>query len=123
MKKVLAFVLVLGMAACNNDNYEELYPSASGGGCDTTDMSFSTDIMPIMNQYCATSGCHTSTVRAGGYDFTMHSGVTLAVNNSRLLGAIKQQGGFSPMPQGMAKLSDCDISKIEAWINAGAPNN
>lgn len=124
MKKIIAFVCILGMAGCYSDNYEELYPETTGGsGCNTDNMSFATDIAPIINQYCATASCHNSTVKAGGYDFTTHAGVTLSINNNRLLGAIRQEGGFSPMPQGMAKLSDCNISKITSWVNAGAPNN
>ena len=43
------------------------------------------------------------------------------VDNGKLLGSIKHSPGFSPMPKGQAKLVDCDIEKIEAWVAAGAP--
>jgi hypothetical protein len=40
---------------------------------------------------------------------------------SRMLGALRGTAGFSAMPQGGTKLSDCDISKVEKWINSGFP--
>jgi hypothetical protein len=27
------------------------------------------------------------------------------------------------MPQNSGKISQCEIDKVQAWINAGAPNN
>jgi hypothetical protein len=39
------------------------------------------------------------------------------------VGAITHAPGFTPMPQGGAKLPACEIAKIKAWVDAGSPNN
>ena len=130
MKNILpiaASALII-LAGCYNDKADQLYPepTAGGGGntCDTTTMSFATDIKPIMDQYCATASCHNSSVMAGTYDFSKHSEVKrAAVTTNRLLGAINHQTGFSPMPSAMPKLSDCNINKITAWVNQGTLDN
>lgn len=123
----LAALATLVVAGCYNDKADQLYPApATGGGgntCDTTTMSYATDIKPITDQYCATASCHSSGVIAGGYNFSTHTGLKMAVTNNRLLGVINQQTGFSPMPQGMTKLTDCNINKITAWVNQGALDN
>ena len=38
-------------------------------------------------------------------------------------GSIKHDSGYKAMPQNATKLDDCRISKVEAWITAGALNN
>lgn len=40
-----------------------------------------------------------------------------------LVGNIRHDAGFPAMPQGGAKLDDCKIALIKAWVDAGAPNN
>jgi hypothetical protein len=45
------------------------------------------------------------------------------VNDGRLLGSIQHASGFSPMPEGSAKMNACNITKIRKWIQAGALNN
>ena len=47
----------------------------------------------------------------------------MSINTGLVLPAIKHANGVPPMPNGMPKLNDCDIAKIEAWINAGMPEN
>jgi len=39
-----------------------------------------------------------------------------------VLGDITQQSGFTPMPYGKPKISNCAINKITAWINQGFAN-
>jgi hypothetical protein len=36
---------------------------------------------------------------------------------------MNQTAGFKAMPQGGNKLDQCDINKIQKWVNAGALNN
>lgn len=91
--------------------------------CDTTNMTYSGSINPIIQQNCAISGCHTNATQAGGYSYETYTGLKAAVTNGRLLGAINHQAGYVAMPQSAAKLSDCDIAKITEWVAIGAPNN
>ena len=123
MKKLLITCIgVLALAGCYNDKAEELYPS-NAAACDTATVSFTTDILPILQQKCATSGCHDVTTIQSGYDFSKYSGAKLSVTNNKLLGVIRWESGFSQMPKAMPKLDDCSINKITRWINMGANNN
>lgn len=115
---------LLVLAGCYNDKEDQLYPEPpTGNTCDTAAMSYATHIKPITDQYCATASCHNSSVIAGGYDMSSYAGLKLAVTNNRLVGVINHANGFSPMPQGMSKLTDCNINKITAWVNQGALDN
>jgi len=92
-------------------------------GCDTAQLSFAADIMPVFQQNCALSGCHNTVTRAGGYAYTDYNGILQPIQSGRLLGAINHQAGYVPMPQNAPKLSDCDIAKITHWIAIGTPDN
>ena len=115
---VLAGILLI--QACVWDNVEELYPDTPE--CDTSSVSFSMDITPILSNNCFS--CH-SKVNApgfgGGLSFEDHADVS--ANSARITGAINHNEGFIPMPQGVDKLDPCSILKFEAWVSAGAPDN
>jgi hypothetical protein len=122
-KKLFILVCIVGLMGCYKDTEEELYPDWSNpntSGCDTTDVSFSATVKPILDQYCATAGCH-NVANAGNYNFTTYNGVLAA--KTRLVGAVKWETGYSQMPQGGSKLSDCQIGQISAWVTEGAKNN
>lgn len=127
MKKIILPVCLFLLAGCYYDKEDQLYPDpgsggGTGGGCDTTGMTYAADIAPIFNASCAVAGaCHNGTARSSGYDLSNYSGSVNAANSGRLMGVIKHEPGFSPMPKGMQKLGDCEINKITAWINAGTP--
>ncbi|HOY06235.1 MAG TPA: hypothetical protein PLO67_12585 [Saprospiraceae bacterium] len=89
--------------------------------CDTSNPKFSTVVSPILQTYC--NGCHGGTSPLGNVDYNTYAGVKATVTNGKLMGSIKHTSGFSAMPQNANKLSDCKISVIQAWIDAGAPNN
>lgn len=125
MKKILVPICMLLLVGCYYDKEDQLYPQPStggGSGCDTTNLSYATDIEPIMSTNCAIAGgCHDATAKSFGYDLSNYDGVKAAGGIARFLGAIKHESGISPMPKGRAKLGDCEISKVSAWINAGMP--
>lgn len=89
--------------------------------CDTTAVSYSGFIAPLFSTFCA--GCHSGGNPSGGILLNSYNGVKAVALNGRLLGAISWSPGFKSMPDGGNKLTDCSISKIQAWINDGAPNN
>ncbi|NDK56634.1 c-type cytochrome domain-containing protein [Pontibacter fetidus] len=89
--------------------------------CNTTNVSFSGTIKPIFAKYC--TGCHSGTAPTGGINLTLYTDAAGVAKSGRLVGAVTHASGFVPMPQGGAKLPQCDIDKIKVWVNAGAPNN
>ena len=94
-------------------------PNASG--CDTDNVSFSQIIQPVIQNTC--EGCHSGPVPSGGIDLSDHTGIQSVALDGRLIGAVDWQPGFEQMPQGGAKLDDCFIDQLEAWIADGAPDN
>lgn len=89
--------------------------------CDSTSFTFSGTIQPMFSKYC--KGCHNTALQSGGYSFDTYQGILVPVQAGRLLGALRHETGYKPMPQGGSKLSDCEIKQIEKWIAGGSPDN
>ena len=117
----LAGCFLASLGGCYYDKEDILYP---GGNCDTSNVTYSTTVSGIMTANC--NVCHsTSSANAngGGIQLDSYTKLKVYVDNGKLMGSINHAGGYSPMPKNATKLSNCDISKIQAWVNAGAPNN
>ena len=89
--------------------------------CDTVNVSFSENVWPIIQGSCF--GCHSGSTPQGGISLEGYDNVVAVANTGRLMGAIRHESGFSPMPQNGAQLSDCKITQIQKWIDDGTPNN
>ena len=90
---------------------------------DPTPATYGAVVSPIFSAHCRS--CHgsgTYQTLGGSRDFSSYQGIKNQPA-SLLIGCIEQQPGYDPMPKGGAKLSDCDIARIKAWIAAGQPNN
>lgn len=95
--------------------------TACTSGCDSTNFKYSTAIKPLTEQYC--KGCHNAAAPSAGIALDSYEGVKTVALNGRMMGAIKHMAGYKAMPQGGAKLSDCQILQVEKWVAGGAPNN
>jgi mono/diheme cytochrome c family protein len=84
------------------------------GECDTNNITYKSDVYPIFEIYCI--GCHGGNTPSAGISLTDFSQVAATAQNGQLLGSIKHNQGFTPMPPGGSKLSDCNISKVKIWI-------
>jgi len=114
-------VMTLVYAGCYYDKASLVYP-ATGGDCDTSNVTLSVELNNILAANC--NSCHGGNgASGGGIVLDTYNGLHARVLNGDLLSAITQDGKVTPMPEGGVKLSDCDINKFKAWINAGAPNN
>lgn len=91
------------------------------GLCDTTAVSFNASVLPILQLHC--TGCHSGSNPEGEINYSSYSGVKATVSGGKLLGSIQHAAGYFEMPKNANKLSACKINTIQAWINAGAPNN
>ena len=115
-KTSLVYIIFLFIIqSCYYDNEEELYPNTPS--CDTTNANFSQVIQPIINTNCAISGCHVP--GTGRKDFSSYPGIKDVVDDGRLEDRVIIQGIMPPT----GPLNDCDIMKIETWIENGAPDN
>lgn len=119
---ILLSIAVIGFSlnSCYYDKSDKLYPSTT---CDTAKMNFTSNIKPILQTNCIDKGCHTNSNPSGSILLDTYSNVLLVTPNNVLLNSLKYlTGGSKNMPP-TGKLSDCDISKVEAWIKRGAPEN
>ena len=129
MKNQMAFCFViLIFSGCYYDNLEELHPVPLP--CDTTTVTFSADILPIMNTSCGglRSDCHQNDATASGYGLGNYTDVINTIYGSGIfLETITHDPSINSskwMPKGIsAKIDDCSILKIEAWLNEGSLNN
>lgn len=111
--------MISGMTGCYYDNEEELYPQPIE--CDTSNITYSATIDPIMINSC--NDCHGSSSPSGNVITDTYEGVKEIADDGRLWGTVNHEQGYSPMPKGLPKLNDCDLTKISIWLNEGALNN
>lgn len=125
MRKLIFSIIICSfISSCYYDNSEELHPfSGLNTTCDTTTtISFSTNILPIFLDNCNGSTCHSSNAASAGIVLNNYATIS-SINNNLLLGVIKHEPGYTAMPQGGSKLSDCSITLIQKWIENAKPNN
>ena len=122
MKRIIAisFIISLLFSSCYYDVEEDLYPANSP--CDTTAVTFSSTVVSIL-QANGCTGCHSGGTPSGNISLIGYTKIKTVAQNGKLFGTIDHQPGFSPMPQGGNKMTTCNINRIKAWIDAGAPNN
>lgn len=116
--KGLLFGTMIFFSSCYYDNEETLYPPTE---CVTADMSYQTDIVPIISNNCYV--CHSAISNTGNVTLEGYTELKKYVDSGQLMGAINHDPGYSPMPDNAPKLGDCNIAKIESWIAAGAQDN
>ena len=125
MKKLLFILVMAALGGCYWDNEEELYPDGTTS-CDTTNVTFSGTVFPIIQSNCIS--CHGGTAPSGNILLEDYAGVSkqakiAAGQPGSLYGAVSHASGNSPMPQNGTPLSDCEVKQIKAWIDAGTPDN
>ena len=87
-------------------------------GCDSSHVTYDSTINVIVQSWCIT--CHSGSTPAYGISLTTYDQVKTVVNSGRLMGAIRQETGYYPMPKG-SQLSPCDVALFQKWINLGMP--
>lgn len=105
-----------------NQGAKDLSCNENAGTCDTTNVSYSGYIAPLLSAYCV--GCHSGVNPSDNILLNSHAEVKEVALNGRLMGAITWADNYDRMPKGATtKLSDCKINKIKSWIKHGAQNN
>ena len=115
---LLVFAFCLFFSSCYYDVEEELYPDVN---CDVENVGYTDTVIPILQTNCYS--CHDAANNFGGITLEGYVQLKKYVENDQLLGVIRHETGYSPMPKNAPQLLECEIEKIEVWINNGAPNN
>ena len=111
--------LCLGLlSSCTFDKEEDLLVTPVT--CDTSNVSFTADVFPLLNSYGCV-GCHQGISASAGVRLDSHEEVVKW--QVRMIGSIAHEPGFSRMPKGGGKMNDCEIDQIRAWVNLGSPDN
>lgn len=113
--------VVVGFTACYYDKEDLLYGTPAPCTDTTGTISYQTKVVPILQTNCY--GCHSGSAPSGGQLMGTYAADKTMAQNGKLLGVITHATGFSPMPKGGAKLSNCHIAVVRKWVEAGAPNN
>ena len=115
---VMILVLVFLPSGCENNNELDLYGETE---CDTINITWESAIADILNKYCVECHgpvIHYNNVRHDSYDSEM-----IVVNDGRLRGVVNHLPGYKKMPFERGKLPECDLKKINIWLDNGAPEN
>lgn len=121
-KRIVIIVVSCLFMSCYYDNSQELYGTAV---CTTVNISYTNGISEVIARNTCL-GCHSGTSPAGGFKLQTYAdvkakGLETRSGTSVLLGALQHLPNFTPMPQGLSQISQCDINKIQEWIKAGMP--
>jgi hypothetical protein len=105
--------------SCYYDNEVYLY-GAGGSACDTTTVTYSGTIVPILNNNnCNT--CHTPT-SGNGIITTDYADLKILATNGKLVNSVNGTG-VPLMPLSGQKMPSCTLAKISKWVRDGALNN
>ena len=109
--------LTLTFSGCYYDNEEDLYVGSNN--CDTTNVTYSGSVVTIFADNC--NSCHSGSTPSGNITTDTYDAVKLHIANIRA--SINFEPGHIRMPNNGSKLSNCQLSTIDAWINHGMPKN
>jgi uncharacterized membrane protein len=109
-----AFLLI--SISCASESEDQLPPPDSTR-CEDSNVKLSTDILPIIQQNCAISGCHVS--GTGRADFTVKDNILQLAST---ISAHTQSGFMPPAGSGMS-ITDVEKELIYCWVKKGALDN
>ena len=139
MKKIALILLLIAgcvysFTGCVYDKKEV----ANVNTCDTTSVSYSQTVAPIIATNC--SQCHSTNATnfgaGGGIPLDTYSSLKSCADSSWLLPSINWQLNLIPasyntltglpaenMPLALPILGTCDLNQVNAWVHQGAKNN
>lgn len=123
---LITVLFAMGLSSCYINNEEELYAGYNEICEDTTDISFSLVIKPMLATSC--DRCHnTANAPVKGNNINLDGPAKIKAYDSSFpgsfLGSLKHEKGYARMPKGDRKFTACNIKKIEVWMKEGFQDN
>ena len=126
MNRIIKTTIILSitiLSGCYYDNEEKLYAEVSTT-CDLSNVTFAANVKPILQASCYSCHSNSNAASSGaGIKLENHADVQNLAKNGNLMGAVKHSNGYSAMPKGGGKLTDCEIDQLQKWIDNGTLNN
>ena len=127
MRRLLPLLMILASGAivasfggCSKTSEDKLAPPAP---CDTTNISYSTQVVSILTENCYSCHGNGSTGGSGGINLNTYVNLKVYADNGYLVGNVTHAAGYPGMPYGKPPLPACEINTIVAWVHQGALNN
>jgi hypothetical protein len=114
----LCLSLALTLTNCYYDNEEALYGVEQ---CSTEPVTYAGTISGILQRNCLS--CHSQSANSGGVVLETYAQVKVQATSGKLVGVVSHAPGFSSMPKNAPQLSECNVSAIRQWVEAGALDN
>lgn len=116
-----AWALTIALAvfiACSSESEDTLpQPPPPTQDCESKNISLTQDVLPIIQQNCAVSGCHVA--GTGRVDFTVRANI---IQNAALI-RTNTQSGFMPLAGSGFFLTNQQKETIACWVQNGAKDN
>jgi mono/diheme cytochrome c family protein len=113
---ILGLLIMLSLTTCIKSNQ----PTGPGSNfCDTTSVTYTNNVLPILQDYCFSCHGNGNTAFSNGVNLDGYDNVKGWAQLEYLVGDIRHDKGYTGMPYGKPKLSDCEINTIVAWVNQG----
>lgn len=114
---VFVSIIIVSATGCYYDKAEILYGGGGTTTCSNISATFSTNIKPLIQNNCATAGCHNAAGSAGGVILETYA--QIAAKTARIAQRCIVD---KTMPTG-GPLLPAEIAALKCWIDSGAPNN
>jgi hypothetical protein len=115
-QKIIMLGLVFFLIHCSSENEEDLQPS-NNDRCKENTATLSENIIPIINQSCAISGCHVS--GTGRVDLSVKENI---IQNATQIRTFTQSGFMPPADSGRT-LTAAQKENIYCCVENGAQDN
>ena len=113
----VSLIILWSSQSCYYDVEEILY---AGVGCDSTDVTYSQSILPILHSNCYI--CHNEIDSLGGINLEGYDNLLPHLVDGSFEGSINHLGSYTPMPHEREIMNDCNLAIINKWLAEGAQN-
>jgi hypothetical protein len=124
-RKILLLTVALSgalvyLAGCSKESEDHLQGQTN---CDTTNISYSLQVVPILRSNCYPCHGAGNTAGSGGNELATFGEQKVYADNGFLVGNVTHAPGYIGMPYGLPKLPACEMNTIVAWVHQGTKNN
>lgn len=112
--------ITITMHACKKEKTVTNY--TNNANCSAITQTYNNNIKTILDNNCASSGCHNAGSSKAGINLSDYSNAkSQFLNNNKNLIAIHHDNGAKAMPKDASKMADSLINKIDCWVKGNCP--